>query len=153
MALAFTFKGSEALEMLKTHFPKTWENEITEGQIFIKSMMHVHKLDAMAAYQKYLKYCGSTEKAVSTLAALYLMIQQSKIGDEIQQLQETQLQYGNQTTALEESKNTSSEDKKILREYYLSKQDELQNRIEELINSYPVIGEKALIIQTSLFDN
>ena len=151
--ITFTYKGSEALEMLKTHFPKTWEDEINDGRSFITSLMRMYKLNNMEAYQKYLKYCGSCEKAISALASIYVMNQQVKIGREIKEFQKNQLQYANQSQALEESKNTSYQDKRMLRAHYLSKQDELQQRVEKLIASYPVIGAKKVIVQTNIFDN
>lgn len=153
MAMTFTYSGSEALEMLKTHFPKTWEQEINDGRSFIKSLMRMYNLDNMQAYQKYLKMCGSCDKAIATLAALHVMNEQVKIGREIKTHQENQMQYANQSKALEESKATSYQDKRILRAHYLSKQDELQQRVEKLIESYPVIGAKKVIVQTNIFDN
>jgi len=150
--MKFTYTGSEALEMLKTHFPKTWEEEIKEGQIFIKSLMHMYKLTPLEAYQKYLRFCGRPEKGISTLASLHVMLQQSKIGAEIETLQSQQLVYGNQLTALEGSK-ISYDDKKTLRSFYLSKQNELQKRIDELLFDYPVIGSAKVIVQLNIFDN
>lgn len=153
MTLQFKYTGSEALDMLKTTFPKSWEQEITDGQIFIRSLMRMYQLTAIEAYQKFLNQTGSVEKSISTLAALYVMDCQSKISKEITEIQENQLSYGNQLIALESSKNTSPEDKKTLRQYYLSKQNELQQRIENIIFDYPVIGAKRVIVQANLFNN
>lgn len=153
MTLKFTYTGSEALEMLKTTFPKSWEQEIMDGQIFIRSLMRMYQLTAVEAYQKFLNQTGSVEKSISTLAALHVMNCQSKIAEEIKGIQENQLAYGNQLIALESSKNTSFEDKKTLRSYYISKQNELQQRIENIIFDYPVIGAKRVIVQTNLFKN
>lgn len=153
MAITFNYKGSEALEMLQTHFPQTWENEINDGRSFIMSLMRMYNLDNMQAYQKYLRICGSCDKAISALASIHVMNTQVKIGREIKECQENQLQYANQSQALEESKNTSCQDKRMLRAHYLSKQDELQQRVEKLIESYPIIGAKKVIVQTNIFDN
>jgi hypothetical protein len=153
MAITFTYKGSEAVEMLKTHFPKTWEAEIEDGVLFLKSIMRMYKLDGLKAYEKYLKTCGSIEKGISTLAALHTMNEQVRIGREIKELQQKQLTYGIQSTALEASNATSHEDKKILRGYYSTKQTELQQTIDELLFSYPIIGAKKVIVQTSIFGN
>jgi hypothetical protein len=151
--MQFTYNGSEAVEMLKTHFPKTWEQEINDGQIFIKSLMRMYKLSPLEAFQKYLNKCGSTEKGISTFASLHIMLLQIKIGDEIKELQEEQLVYGNQLTALEGATIISYEDKKTLRSHYLSKQNELQQRIEKLTFDYPVIGAEKIIVQLNFFDN
>lgn len=153
MTLKFTYTGSEALEMLKTTFPKSWEQEIANGQIFIRSLMRMYQLTSIEAYHKFLNKTGSVEKSISTLAALHVMNCQSKIVEDIKEIQENQLAYGNQLIALESSKTTSFEDKKTLRSYYLSKQDELQQRIENIIFDYPVIGAKRVIVQTNLFNN
>lgn len=150
--MTFTYKGSEALDMLKTTFPKSWEEQITDGQVFIRSLMKMYKLTPVQAYQKFLKQTQSVEKAISTLASLYVMDCQEKIGTEIAECRKQQLAYGNQLTALEAS-GTSPEDKKTLRSYYLSKQNELQQRIENLIFDYPIIGAKRVIVQTNLFEN
>ena len=153
MAITFTYKGSEAVEMIKTHFPKTWENEIEDGVLFIKSIMRMYNMSAYQAYEKYLKTCGSIEKGISTLAALHTMNEQVRIGREIKELQQKQLNYGTQSTALETSQTTSYEDKKVLRGYYSTKQAELQQTIDELLFAYPIVGAKKIIIQTSIFDN
>jgi hypothetical protein len=153
MVLRLTYTGSEALEILKTTFPKTWEQEVSDGQIFIRSLMKIYQLTAVEAYQKFLNKCGSTDKGIATLASLHVMNCQEKISNEIKECQENQLAYGNQLTALEASKNTSFEDKKTLRSHYLSKQNELQKRIENLIFDYPIIGAQRIIVQTNLFKN
>lgn len=153
MILKFTYTGSEALDMLKTTFPKTWEKEVSDGQIFIRSLMKMYQLTALEAYQKFLNQTGSVEKSISTLASLFVMNCQEKIGNDIAECKKNQLSYGNQLIALESSKNTSFEDKKTLRSYYISKQNELQQRIENIIFDYPVIGAKRVIVQSNLFKN
>jgi len=149
--LKFSYKGSEALEMVKKHFPKTWEAEIHEGKIFLTSLMKMYNMDSLSAYNKYLKYCGKPEKAICTLAALHVMNLTVKIAREIKELQKTQLQYGDQTTALESSTTTTWKDKEILRDYYISKQDELQQQIESLINEMPVIGAQEVKPKDKVF--
>lgn len=149
--LKFSYKGSEALEMVQTHFPKTWENEIHDGKIFLTSLMKMYNLDNISAYNKYLQFCGSCEKAICTLAALHVMGQTVKIAREIKELQKTQLQYGDQTTALEASTTTSWKDKAMLREYYISKQNQLQLQIDALVNEMPVIGAREIKPETNVF--
>jgi len=112
MALSFTYKGSEALEILKTTCPKTWENEIKDGQKFIKALMNMYQLTPLQAFQKFVNQCGNPEKGISTFASLHVMLTQNKIGTQIQKLQDEQMAYGNQLSALEASKITSHEDKK-----------------------------------------
>jgi len=153
MAINFTYKGSEALEMIKIHFPKTWQNEINDSRLFIKSLMRMYNLDAMQACQKYMNQCGNCEKAISTLAALHLMNQQVVIGREIKELQEIQAQYANQSVALEGSQVISYQDKMMLRQHYFEKKNETQNKIEELINELPVFGFETVKIQLNIFDN
>lgn len=152
MAFTFTYTGSEALEMVKTHYPKTWENEINDGRIFIKSLMKMYNLDSLEAYKKYLKTCGSCEKAVSTLAALHLMNLQVKIGRELAENREKQEQCINQAQALEESRAIEEKDKKMLRKFYADSKTKIQAKINELINSYPVIGAEIVVVQTNIFD-
>lgn len=147
----FKYSESEALELIKLHFPKTWQSEVRDGQLFLKSLMRMYKITAKEAYNKFLKSCGSPYSGIATLAALHCMNLQEEIGLQIKELQTQQLQYGNQTTALELSRNTSDQDKRILREYFISKQTELQQRIEELIKAYPVIDSETIIVQTKLF--
>ena len=62
MAMTFPYSGSEALEMLKIHFPTTWENEVNDSRSFLISLMRMYNLDSMQAYQKYLNMCSSCEK-------------------------------------------------------------------------------------------
>ena len=153
MAFTFTYSESEALEMLKTHYPTTWENEINDGRLFLKSLMRMYNLDAVEAYQKYLKTCGSCEKAISSLAALHIMNQQVAIGREMKQLLADQNQYAAQSVALENSSITSYQDKMILRQHYNEKKEQIQNRLDELINSIPVIGAEVVKIQLNIFEN
>lgn len=153
MSVTFTYSGSEALEMLQEHYPSTWEKEVNDGRLFLKSMMRLYNLDAVEAYQKYLKVCGSCEKAISALAALHLMNQQVLIGREIKELQETQDQYANQSVALEGSHITSYQDKMMLRQHYHDKKKELQNRIDELISSIPVFADETVKLQLNIFEN
>jgi len=153
MAITFTYKGSEALEMLKEHYPKTWQTEINDGRLFIKSLMRLYNLDAIDAYQKYLKTCGSCDKAISALAALHLMNQQVIIGREIKTIQEQQELYMLQSVALEGSSITSYQDKMMLRQHYSEKKESLQNQLEELINSIPVFGAETVKLQLNIFEN
>ena len=148
----FTYSGPEAVEMIKNTFPKTWEKEIADGQMFIKSLMRMYNLSAIEAFNKYLKIFGSPENGISTLASLHLMLEQTKTSTEIQKLQNEQLAYGNQIVSLEQSTHISFEDKKTLRSHYSTKQTELQKRINELILEFPVIGSETIIVQTGLFD-
>jgi hypothetical protein len=147
----FTYSGPEAVEMIKTTFPKTWENEIAEGQKFIKALMKMYGLSAHDAFNKYLMLNGSPAKGIATLASLYLMLEATKTSSEIQKLQAEQLVCGNQLVALEQSTMMSYEDKKTLRAYYTSKQNELQKRIDVLILELPVFGTETIVVQTDLF--
>ncbi len=148
----FTYSGPEAVEMIKNSFPKTWENEIAEGQNFIKALMRMYNLSAHDAFNKYLRVNGSPANGIATLASLHLMLEASKTSKEIQILQNEQLQYGNQLIALEESATISNDDKKTLRAHYLTKQNELQKRIDLLILEFPVFGTERIIVTTTLFD-
>lgn len=153
MAISLTYKGSEALEMLKTHFPTTWENEINKGRSSLKILMKLYNISAFDAYQKYLKLGVSGEDAIATLASLHVMNEQFKIGTEILELKKQQQQYVNQSVALESSDITSFEDKKIIRQHYYEKRIELQSKIENLINNYPVVGAEVVKIKLNIFDN
>lgn len=153
MAISFTYKGSEALEMIQQHFPTTWENELNDGRLFIKSLMRLYNMNSVEAYQKYLKVCGSCEKAITALAALHVMDQQVSIGREIKELQGNQVQYAEQSVALENSTITSYQDKMMLRQHYSEKKNEIQTRLEELINSMPVFGAQTVKVQLNIFEN
>ncbi|PIF33019.1 hypothetical protein CLU81_3589 [Flavobacterium sp. 9] len=146
----FTYSGPEAVEMIKTTFPKTWEKEIADGKIFIKGLMKYYNLSAKEAFERYLKSNGCPANSIATLASLHLMLEQSKTSHEIQKLEEEQLAYGNQLVALEQS-TISYEDKKTLRSHYITKQNELQKRINELILQLPVIGSETISVRTDLF--
>ena len=153
MAMTFTYSGSEALEMLKIHFPTTWENEVNDSRSFLISLMRMYNLDSMQAYQKYLNMCGSCEKAIATLAAIHLMNQQVSIGRETKKLLEDQEQYAAQSVALENSSITSYQDKMILRQHYSEKKNQIQNRLDELINEMPVFSAETVKIQLNIFEN
>ncbi|MRX40605.1 hypothetical protein GJU43_15060 [Flavobacterium sp. LC2016-23] len=148
----FTYTGPEALEMIKNTFPKTWEKEIEEGDTFIKALMNMYHLSAEMAFEKYLRLNGSPAKGIATLAALHLLLETSKTSGEIKKIQKDQLEYGNQLAALENATHISYDDKKTLRSFYLTKQDELQKRINVLILKLPVRGTETITVQTGLFD-
>lgn len=148
----FTYTGPEALEMIKNTFPKTWENEIEEGQQFIKALMRMYKLSATDAFTKYLKVNGSPANGICTLAALHLLLIQIKDTPEIVKIQSEQLAYGNQLVALEASTNISKEDKETLRSFYLTKQNELQKCINRLVYELPSRNSEKIIVRTTLFD-
>ena len=153
MAMTFTYSGSEALEMLKTHYPHSWQDEMNDGRSFLKSLMKMYNLDAVEAYQKYLKFCGSCEKAISALAALHSMNQQVIIGRKIKEIQSKQEQYAVQSVALEASQITSYQDKMMLRQHYSEKKNELQTQLEELLNSIPVFGAETVKLQLNIFEH
>lgn len=153
MSVKIQYTGSESLEMMQTYFPKTWENEIVEGRVFLLSLMKMYKLTAVDAYTKYLKYCQNTEKMISITATLHVMNTQVRIVNEIKECRTNQSLYGKQVLALENSKQINWEDTKILRSFYCTKQNELQQRIDTLIKEYPVIGAQTIVVQTNLFDN
>lgn len=148
----FTYTGPEALEMIKNTFPKTWENEIEEGQQFIKALMRMYQLSATDAFAKYLRINGSPANGICTLAALHLLLIQIKDTPEIKKLQSDQLAYGNQLIALEETTSISKQDKETLRSFYLAKQDELQKRINILVYELPCKSSEKIIVRTTLFD-
>ncbi|WP_289659461.1 hypothetical protein [Flavobacterium panacagri] len=148
----FTYTGVEALEMIKTTFPKTWQSEILEGMKFIKSLMRLYSLSATEAFNKYLKTNGSPANGIATLASLHYLLEQCKTSPEIKKLQNDQQDYGKQLIALEEAKYISFTDKKTLRSFYLSKQNELQERINLLILQLPDIGTETITVKTTLFD-
>jgi hypothetical protein len=149
----FTYNGPEALEMIKTCFPDTWEQEITNGQIFIKGLMKMYNLSALDAFEKFLNTNKEPYNGISTFASLYIMESQGKISDEIKAIRAEQLNYGNQLVALEKSEIISFKEKRELREFYISKQIKLQQRVEKLALEYPVIGAQSFIVQTNLFEN
>lgn len=148
----FTYTGPEAVEMIKNTFPKTWQNEIEEGQQFIKALMRMYNLSAIDAFSKYLRANGAPAKRICTLAALHLLLEQIKLSPEIKKLQTEQLAYGNQLVALENAKQISDSDKKTLRAFYLTKQNELQKRINLFVYELPVAGSEKIIVRTTLFD-
>ena len=81
------------------------------------------------------------------------MNQQVAIGREMKQLLADQNQYAAQSVALENSSITSYQDKMILRQHYNEKKEQIQNRLDELINSIPVIGAEVVKIQLNIFEN
>lgn len=90
----FTYTGAEALEMIKTTFSKSWEDEIKEGLLFIKSLMRMYNLSEFDAFNKYLKSNGSPAKGIATLASLHYLQEQCKTSPEIKKLKKEQLDYG-----------------------------------------------------------
>lgn len=81
------------------------------------------------------------------------MNQQVTIGRKIKELQVMQQQYAAQSVALEGSQITSYQDKMMLRQHYSEKKNEIQCKLEELIDSLPVFGAETVKVHLNIFEN
>lgn len=149
--LNLRYTGAEALEMTKQTFPKTWEKEVATSITLLKSIMNVYKTDALTAYQRFLNTGARPDNCIVTLAAFQVMNSNYQIDQKIKLLKNEQLQYGNQLAALETMQSISGNEKSTLRGFYVGKQMQHENTINDLFGQFEVIGAKTLETKKSVF--
>lgn len=150
MSINLTYTGEEALEMTQKLFPKNWEEKIQEGIEKIKRYMRTFNMDAVAAYQKYINWCGKPDDGIIHLAALHLMNKRMKSANELKEIQEKMILIKNNAAANETIKTISSSDKSTLREYYNSKYNELDAQYRVILNDFPVFCHEEVVYQPKL---
>ncbi len=157
MATGFKYTASEAFQMAKDYYPHSWKSEIDKCREILFRLKRIYRLDLVPAYQKYLNSGCRPESSIMMLAAVYWIqeeerLEKATVIEQIRELEALQLQYGAQYQANETS-NNSDIDKRMLRQFYLEKQEELQKNIDGLIQSIDVECAEVLVIQTSIFDS
>ena len=144
------YTGEEALEMIQNQFPLSWEVLLLQGIDKIKGYMRTFNLDAMAAYQKYINWCGKPADAIVHLAALHWMNKTMESARELKKIEVEMNQVSNQMQANEQFKSTSESDRRILRSYYSGKQAELNERYRTTLNNFPVLSFQEVVYQPKL---
>lgn len=150
------YSGSEAVEISKEIFKSNYDNEISAAKETLLRISRIYKKDLKASYLKYKNFGCSKGNAIIYFAALHLLLEEEKssknsISQQITNLQLEQDKYINNLEAVENTKEDEST-KRTLRSHFARKRDELQTKINELINSFEVVDEVRLVIQTGLFD-
>lgn len=155
----FTFKytGKEAVEMAKDFFPSDWKKRLEEKKSMLIRLSKTHNIDLLKSYKKFILPLASIQENILFFAALSQMIQIQKMNskeksERILELENKREKAGEQVIALEKSQTTSYEDKKILRGYYATLQQEATAEINELLNSFEVVEPQLIIHQPGLFD-
>lgn len=154
----FKYTGSEALDMVKAHFPKTWETEIETGKKMIRSLMKIYKASPLEAYARFSRTGAAVPNQIINLAALHCIIEEEKNVEKstsarIIEIQEQQQNCINQSLAMETSRSIEELDKRMLREFYSKKQEILRIELEQITNSIEVKYAFYVVVQTNLFAN
>lgn len=134
--------GSEALEQLKSYFPKTWEEKVLEGEEILKRACRIYKLSTLDSINKYIRCTSFSDGHHVIIAALFLRVKKERILNDLEKVDYEVEQIISQTIALETSQNFSTRESNDLRFFYQTKQNELQKRRNELINDFPVFAVK-----------
>ena len=154
----FEYRGKEAIEMVISMFPNTWQEELKIRQIKIIQLSNRHGLSPIEAYKKFLMQALPAGETIIYFAALSRLVELSRLSSEekskkVNELELKRENVKNQIIALENSEIISYEDKKIIRSYYNRLQQETTEEINELINSFEVVEPKLIIHQPGLFDS
>jgi len=152
----FTYKGNEAIEMVKMAFPNTWQNELKVRQQRIIDLSNRHKKSVVEVYKKFIMACSQPGESILYFAALTRIVEMNKLdpsekAKKINELETKRENVKNQIIALELSEIISYEDKKTIRSYYNRLQQETTEEINQLINSFDVIEPELIIYQPNLF--
>ncbi len=67
MGLSIT--GSQAIDMIKSEYPKTWQDLVCKKIGQVKTAMRIYKADALTSYQKYMNQTQDRENAIAGLAS------------------------------------------------------------------------------------
>lgn len=162
MGMSLKYTGQEALQAIKEYYPKDFLQMIEEAKLRLQRLAKLRKTDEKTAY-KYIISCGGDKVEVLVLfAALYEIIEAKNIQKLLQKRDELELEkqnLSNQVYSLETSNAFNYEDKKILRSYYKnrgnetnSKLEDVEQKINEYINSIKVVEPKLVIYQTDIFN-
>lgn len=147
--VSITITGAEALEDLKKFFPTTWGDCIQTGKDTIHSMMRIYNLPAIEAVEKSCRITGGFKDPQIIVASLYIMLKQQRISNEIKQVENEIISTTTQSFALESSENFNTKESGELRQFYTGKQKELQHKLNELINEFPIV--QPTIVKTGQF--
>ena len=150
------YTGPEAVEISQEIFGAKYDSTIAEAKETLLRISRIYKKDLKSAYLKYKNFGCSKGNAIIYFAALHLLLEEenatrNSLSKQITNLQLEQDKYINNLEAVEKTKEDEST-KRTLRSHFARKRDELQTKINELINSFEVVDEVKLIIQTGLFD-
>lgn len=140
-----SFSSSDALKMMKADFPNDYQERIEVGKQLIIHLKKIYNSkDYTAAYQRYVNSGCSNESHIMMLCAL------QQLNDKVKQETEAYKKslYGmiedrdkllEQQEHNERSIHTNETDRKLLRQYYRSKIDELNQKIDEYSKSIEVV--------------
>jgi hypothetical protein len=157
MSTNLKISGTEAIDLMKQTYPKSWQDKIQEKAAMLLRFKKQWNQDSLEkTYLKYMNYVGETASSIEMLAALQTLKNEQEpiksIHDQIKEIIAMQDQILMQQEALEKGERINEFDKKTLRGYYKTKQDELSKRLKELTISIEVVEPCVLIIQGNLFN-
>lgn len=154
--LKFRYTATEALEMMKEHFPKDYQEKINVGKALIVRLKKLYKKPTyQEAYQKYISANCRVESAIMMLCALEELIQEEKqakmeFNNTVYGIIQQQDAIILQQQHLETDKNIEEIDRRMLRAYYRRKLDELNTQLDQLTQSIEVNEPEFVVIQHSL---
>ena len=146
--LKLSYTASEAFRMMQQNFPDDYQEKINVGKQLIVRLKKIYKKDTYEeAYQRYISSGCREESAIMMLCALQQLVDERK--NSLESIVEQQEQIIKQQEYLEADINIKDEDKRMLRQHYKGKLDELSRKFSELCNAIEVIDP--VIVNPNLF--
>lgn len=149
--------GTEAIDLMKQTYPNSWQDKIKEKAAMLLRFKKAWKQETIEqTFIKYMNYAAEAASSIEMLAAVQTIKNEQEpvksIHDQIKEIIAMQDQILFQQEALEKGEKINEFDKRTLRGYYKTKQDELAAQLTELTNAIEVVDEVELIIQGNLFN-
>lgn len=149
--------GTEAIDLMQQAYPNSWQDKIKEKAAMLLRFKKAWKQETIEqTFIKYMNYVGEAASSIEMLAAVQTIKNEQEpvkpIHDKIKEIIAMQDQILFQQEALEKGEKINEFDKKTLRGYYKTKQDELAAQLRELTNAIEVIDEVEIVVQGNLFN-
>lgn len=149
--------GTEAINLMQQAYPNSWQDKIKEKSTMLLQFKKAWKQETIEqTFIKYMNYVGEAASSIEMLAAVQTIKNEQEpkksILDQVKEIVKMQDQILIQQEALEKGEKINEFDKKTLRGYYKTKQDELAAQLRELTNSIEVIDEVEIVVQGNLFN-
>lgn len=152
------YTGEESLQLVKEHFPNNWKVEVAAKQKILLQISKTYNISPKAAAEKFIDAGCSKVSGILMCAAYYKVITSKEYKSTltlqaIRKLEEDQNQVSTQITSLDNQQNGSFKDTGDIRTFLVNKQTQLQNQINEHINSFEVVSPEIIVTNHELFDN
>jgi len=155
------FYAVESLSILhrilfKAEFPDDYQEKINVGKALIVRLKKIYNKESyQEAYQRYINSGCRKESGIMLICALQQLIDEEKAAkinyeNTIAGIIDLQEQYLRQQEANEHNITIDEVDKKLLRQFYRAKLDELNHKLTEMANEIEV-NDVIIVTAPTLF--